>query len=679
MPVPEPIRDRHAELAKELHFHSYRYHVLDAPLIADVEYDRLFQELLALEEEYPVLVTPDSPSQRIGGAVLSQFASVTREIPMLSLENGFSSGDIVDFDGRLKKFLKQDTPISYMAEVKMDGLAVELIYEEGVLVQGATRGDGRTGEDVTANLRTIASIPLRLANPATFSMPRILSVRGEVILSKAGFQTLNKEREKEGENLFANPRNAAAGSIRQLDSRISAQRPLQFFAYAVNDPALLPVETQHQLLATLGKLGFKVNSLSRRCRDIEEVIAFYDDLLKLRDDLPHEIDGLVVKVDSFSLQNRLGNKARSPRWAIAWKFPATQASTVLRDVHFNVGRTGAVTPVALLEPVQVGGVLVSRATLHNEDEILRKGLKIGDTVLIQRAGDVIPEIVMPVVDKRTGSERDIQFPKRCPECGEPLLRKSGEAVHRCTNPTCPAQRLQALIHFTGKSGLDIEGLGRKVMEKLVQTGLVIDVPDIFKLSAEDLSQLDGWGEKSANNAIASIQQSKNPSLAKFITALGIRHVGEVTSQLLEHRFANLDNLLAADLQQFLDIEGIGEQSAESLLDYFQDPDNRSMLQQLQRLGVAIQSEGREEANRPLTGKTFVFTGTLENFSRDEAKAAVKRLGGQVASSVSKKVTHLVTGEKTGSKLQRAVELGIQILNEQAFSDLLASAEKIAIE
>lgn len=669
--VPSHLRKRHAELSKELHYHSHRYHVLDAPVIADVEYDRLFQELLALEEKFPSLVGPDSPSQRIGGTVLPQFESVERDIPMLSLENGFSETDIIDFDQRLKRFLKSDEAIEFFVEVKLDGLAVELVYKDGLFLQGATRGDGKIGEDVTANLRTIPSIPLILdPGSPNGSPPSPLAVRGEVFLSKEGFDRLNRQRSETGDSLFANPRNAAAGSLRQLDSGITASRPLQFCAYGVSAPEQTGLSLQQQLLAALGSFGFKINPHTRTCGNVGEIIEFYQHILKIRANLPYEIDGLVLKVNSFALQSRLGNKARSPRWALAWKFPASQVSTQLLDVHFNVGRTGAVTPVGVLLPVRVGGVMVSSATLHNEDEIRRKQLKIGDTILIQRAGDVIPEIIMPVREKRDGGEKEILFPARCPECGTSLVRKAGEAAHRCPNPACPAQRLQALIHFTGKAGLDIEGLGRKAIEKLVQDGLIADIPDIFRLTGEDLSQMEGWGEKSAQKIVRAIQASRTPSLARFIASLGIRHVGEVTAQLLEHHFGSLENLATADQEHFMQIEGIGQQGAESLFSFFASPENRAILKQLTDLGLQVQSSSTQTTNKPLDDALFVFTGTLSHFSRDEAKSQVKQRGAQVASSISRKVTHVVAGEKAGSKIRKAEELGLLILDESAFLQLL---------
>ncbi|MDT8334614.1 MAG: NAD-dependent DNA ligase LigA, partial [Desulfurivibrionaceae bacterium] len=489
------------ELRREINRHDYLYYVLDNPEISDGEYDRLFRELLVLEEKFPELVTEDSPSMRVGGAVLAGFDTVEHRIPMLSLENAFTDQDLLDFEKRVIRYLHRDVEISYMAEPKLDGLAVELVYENGLLTIGSTRGDGRTGENITANLKTIQTIPLRLRGGR---LPDRLEVRGEVFISIEGFRALNEQRLKNGENIFANPRNAAAGSLRQLDSKITAGRPLDFFAYGVGDPFALQVENHEQVLDILRERGFKVNELTRLCPDIRAAIDHFNFLADKRHGLEYEIDGMVVKVNSLDLQERLGSKARSPRWAVACKFPALQATTRLLDVEFNVGRTGAITPVALLDPVNVGGVRVSRATLHNEDEIIRKDLRIDDQVLVQRAGDVIPEVVKPIKEKRTGNEKPIAMPSRCPKCKSELVRKSGEAALRCVNIQCPAQRLRALIHFAGKSGLDIEGFGVRVMEQLFERNLVRSIPDLFELRREDLAELPGWGEKSAANACAAL-------------------------------------------------------------------------------------------------------------------------------------------------------------------------------
>jgi DNA ligase (NAD+) len=665
------VKKRLKVLRKELALHAHRYYGLDAPLIADAEYDALFQELLALEDRYPELRTSDSPSQRVGGAPLSQFAEVRHLVPMLSLGNAFGSDDLRDFEGRLQRFLQTEEQICYVTEPKLDGLAVELVYERGVFVLGSTRGDGQVGEDISRNLTTIAAIPLRLLAEEERPLPERLEVRGEVFIGLADFERLNRERGLAGEDLFANPRNAAAGSLRQLDSKITALRPLDFYAYGVSDPAALPCSRQYELLAYLGELGFKINPLVHACSDIEAVIEQFERLLSLRADLGYDIDGMVVKVDDFALQRRLGNKARSPRWAIAAKFPASQATTTLVGIEFGVGRTGAITPVALLAPVQIGGVMVSRATLHNEDEIRRKDLMIGDTVLVQRAGDVIPKVVKSVAESRSGKELPIIMPVECPQCRHQLVRPAGEAVTRCLNPHCPAQRVRALIYFTGKSGLDIDGLGKKAVEQLVQEGLICDIPDIYRLRADQLTALDGWAAKSAENAIAAIEAGKKTTFAKLIGALGIRHVGEVTAQLIEQRFKSLSDLYEAAEQDFLEIEGVGAQVASSLFDYFQDPAVRVMLTDLESLGVRIEQSTTGPQTLPLAGTLFLFTGGLARLSRNEAKARIKELGGQVASGLNKKVTHVVAGEKAGSKLKKAMELGLEILSEEDFLQMIA--------
>jgi DNA ligase (NAD+) len=655
-------------LREELAYHDHRYYVLDQPVIADAEYDRLFRELLELEERFPELVTDDSPSQRVGGAPLEKFAGVQHRHAMLSLENAFSEAELRDFEERLLRFLKDTPRPGYVAEPKMDGLAVELVYENGLFVLGSTRGDGRTGEDITRNLKTIAAIPLRLQ---AGSPPALLEVRGEVFMSSAGFKRLNEERAAAGEPLFANPRNAAAGSLRQLDSRLTARRPLDFYAYGISDPAQVACATQHELLAQLGGFGFKVNPLVCFCPAMDEVVAHYRHLLAIRAGLDYEIDGMVVKVNSLALQERLGNKARTPRWAIACKFPASQATTRLLAVDFQVGRTGAVTPVAILAPVAIGGVTVSRATLHNEEEIKRKDLRLGDRVLVQRAGDVIPEIVQPVIDLRTGEEKPVAMPGHCPSCGHGLVREEGEAALRCVNGHCPAQRLRSLIHFTGKSGMDIEGLGKKAMEQLFHEKLVNDIPDIYALQAETVARLDGWAAKSAENAVAAIAASRSASLTRLLSALGIRHVGEVTAGLLEVRFQTMENLMAASLEELLTVEGIGEQVAAAIRDYFGDPSVQKMLARLRQLGVAPGRTVAGQGALPLRGAVLLFTGTLSSFSRDEAKEIVKKLGGQVSSSLSRKVTHLVCGDKPGSKLQKAEELGVAILDEKGFQQLIS--------
>jgi DNA ligase (NAD+) len=596
---------------------------------------------------------------------------------MLSLDNIIpdakkdSAEKFEEFDERVQRFLKATEDIEYFAEPKLDGLAVELVYEKGMLVMGSTRGDGRTGEDITANLKTIPSIPLRLRDVK--NLPAVLEVRGEAFISLAGFAAFNDQRLAAGEPLFANPRNAAAGSLRQLDPRIAAQRPLDFFVYGVSEPARLPVDSQADLLSLLGQLGFKVNPLVKVCENSEAVVALFNYLNEIRHDLAYEIDGMVVKVNSLDLQRRLGATARSPRWAIAWKFPASQATTTLKAVDFQVGRTGVVTPVAILEPVHVGGVSVSRATLHNEDMMQRKDLRLGDRVLIQRAGDVIPEVVKPLTEERTGQEVPIRMPAVCPACGGKLTRPANEAATRCLNKLCPAQRLRKLIHYASKAGMDIEGLGKKAMERLVSEGLVSDIPDIYTLKEEELAKLDGWGDLSAKKVIIAIEASKKTTLAQFIRSLGIPFVGEEIALVLERHFqGSLQRLQGAEREELLAIEGIGEQIASSLTEgFFQKKENKELVATLLQRGIQINpARATGDGDRRFKNFVFLFTGTLAAYSRDEAKARVKEMGGQVASTVGKKVTHVVVGDQPGSKVAKALELGLRVINEQEFTKLL---------
>lgn len=666
--VKEVARQRLEKLRPQLNRHAHRYYALDDPEISDGEYDCLFQELLTIEGQYPDLITPDSPSQRVGASPLAQFQQVTHRLPMLSLENAFNAADMAFFEERLLRFLKSSSPLTYVAEPKLDGLAVELVYQDGLLVVGSTRGDGVVGEDITSNLKTIPSIPLRLQASRP---PALLEVRGEVFLPIQGFDALNAQRQAKGEAPFANPRNAAAGSLRQLDPQVAASRPLDFFCYGVADPSQTPCLGQAELLAYLQSLGFKVNPHIKSCSTIAAVATAFDSLASVRQDLPYDTDGMVVKVDSFTLQGRLGNKARSPRWAIAWKFEATQVTTRLREIEFAVGRTGAVTPVAVLDPVHVGGVIVSRATLHNEGEINRKDLRQGDLVVVQRAGDVIPEIVRAIAEQRTGAERPIVMPANCPSCGYELVRTPGEAIARCPNSRCPAQRVRALRHYVGKAGLDIDGMGEKAVEQLYDQGLVLDIPDLYVLTVEALTKLEGWAEKSAEKAVTAIRASLRTDLARFVAALGIRFVGEVTAQLLANRFGSLEALRAARLEDLLDIEGVGEQSANSLIQYFADPRVDDMVNRLREYGLSLHVEAQEHA--ALAGTVFVFTGSLATFSRDEAKSRVKALGAQVVSSVGKKVTHVVCGEGSGSKQKKAEELGLRIVEEGEFLRILQGA------
>ena len=663
------VEDRLESLRQQIRLHAHRYYVLDDPIISDGEYDALFRELLALEAAHPELVTADSPSHRVGGLPLQAFAPAEHVSPMLSLDNIFSVAEFAAFAEKVQRYLKTDEPLRFITEPKLDGLAVELVYRQGVLMVGSTRGDGLVGENITAQLKTVASIPLTLQRSNGAAVPEELVVRGEVFLPKQGFLQLNRQREEEGEAPFANPRNAAAGSLRQLDPRITAQRPLAFFVYGAGNPEVLAASSQEGVLAELLHFGFPVNDLITVCRDLSEVEAQYERLLAARHDLAYEIDGMVVKVDDAGLQQRLGATARAPRWAVAWKFPAVQATTVVEAVEFQVGRTGAVTPVAHLRPVEVNGVVVKRATLHNRDEIERKDLRLYDTVLIQRAGDVIPEVVKVITENRSGREQPIVFPAECPECGSALVQVPGEAVVRCANPSCPAQHVQKLIYFAGKSGLDLEGLGKKNVEQLVREGLIRAIPDFFRLDAQQLAKLDGWGEKSAQNVLTAIEGRKTMGLAQLIGALGIRHVGEVTAGLLAHHFSDLHQMMAAGKEQFLHIEGIGDQTAESLFEYFQEPATREMVDQLLRSGFVVQPP--EKGPAALAGRVFLFTGSLQTLSRDEAKQLVKAHGGQVATSISQRVTDVVVGDKAGSKKKKAEEMGLAILPEAAFLALVA--------
>ena len=657
--------ERIKQLCKLLNEHAHRYYVLDDPTISDGEYDRLFHELLSLEEAYPNFIQADSPSRRVGGVALEKFEQAKHRQPMLSLENGFSDEDLNEFSEKLRRYLSHRVTTGYSAEPKLDGLAVELVYQHGYLHQGSTRGDGFTGENITRQLRTISAIPLKLVGKA----PELLEVRGEVYMEKNGLVRLNEKQLQKGLQPFANPRNAAAGSLRQLDPAVTAERPLRFFAYGVSSHEETGCKTQTQLLEYLRERGFPVNRHNVFCPEMSNVIDHFNSLAMLRHSLPYDIDGMVAKVDEFSLQDRLGNKARAPRWAIARKFPATQSTTQLIDVEFQVGRTGAITPVAVLEPVEIEGATVSRATLHNQDEIKRKDLHIGDSVLVQRAGDVIPEVVKAIADLRDGSECQIVMPTHCPACNSLLTKPDGEAVTRCVNAQCPAQQLRTLVHYTSKAGLDIEGLGAKYVKQLFDMGLIQTIPDIYLLKRDVLKDLEGWGDKSADNVLAAIEQAKKPPLSQFLAALGIRYIGEISAQLLEDNFSSLTQLKSADKEELLDIDGIGEQAAESLISYFQSEQITRMLDRLHELGVKPEAAEVKITGLPLDGAVIVFTGSLSQLSRDEAKKLVKDCGGQIASSVTKKVTHVVAGEKAGSKLRKAEELGKIILSETEFLSL----------
>lgn len=659
---------RITELRAEIRHHDHLYYVLDRPEITDAEYDLLYRELVKLETAHPDLATPDSPTQRVGGAPLDKFEQVTHRIPMLSLENAFTDGDIAEFDERVKRFLglSASEEIAYVCEPKLDGLAVELVYENGTLTVGSTRGDGVVGENVTQNLKTVKSIPLRLEgeNP-----PELLEVRGEVFLPLAAFQRLNAQREEEGEPPFANPRNAAAGSLRQLDSRITARRPLTMFCYAPGEIRGANFGSQGEFLSTLRQRGLPVTSLARQVTGVAGVLAYYREMAEKRDTLPFEIDGVVVKVDSFPLQRELGEKSRSPRWAVAVKFPPRQAVTVIEDIVPSVGRTGVITPTANLRPVEVSGVTVSRATLHNWEEMERKDIRIGDTVVIERAGDVIPAVVRVLTEKRTGGERFLPIPEVCPECGSEVVKIPDEVAVRCMGLSCPAQIRESIIHFASRNAMDMEGLGEKYIEQLLRLGLVGNVADLYTLTKDDFMRFDRMGDKLAENLLSAIEASKKRDLSRFIFALGIRHVGEHTAKLLATAFGSIDNLARATEEELLSIREIGPQVAQSITTFFHNEGNRETIRRMVEAGVEPTVEEKKVGGK-FTGKTFVFTGALTRFSRSEAQKMVENEGGHAAGSVSKKTDYVVAGAEAGSKLDKARQLGVAVLTEDQFLEMM---------
>jgi DNA ligase (NAD+) len=653
---------RAAVLRAEIIEHNRRYYVLDDPQIPDAEYDRLFSELEAIEAEFPQLQSVDSPTQRVGAAPVEKFLPFEHGVPMLSLGNAFTEEDIANFDRRARENLGLST-IEYSAEPKYDGLAVNLRFERGVFVRGATRGDGSTGEDVTQNLRTIRSIPLRLAGSA----PAILDVRGEVILFKDDFKLLNKRQKEAGDKEFVNPRNAAAGSLRQLDPRITASRPLRFLAYGLGQ--IDPPNQFHKhsdTLSWLKSLGIPVSTDARVVTGPEGLRAYYASLQFRRDSLAYEIDGVVYKINDVAMQERMGFVARAPRFAIAYKFPAQEALTEVLDSDVQVGRTGALTPVARLRPVFVGGVTVTNATLHNEEELRRKDIWIGDTVVVRRAGDVIPEVVRSLPEKRPGTAKPFTLPDRCPICGSPVSRLADEAVTRCTGGAiCPAQRKQALMHFASRRAMNIEGLGEKLIDQIVDVGLVTTAADIYELNIQSLVDLPRMGEKSAKNVIDSILNSRGTTLARFIYALGIRNVGEATAAELARYFGNLEALMAADIVHLQEVPDIGPTVSESIRDYFADVRNRELIERLRAAGVSWEETitGSGQVRGPLAGQTFVLTGTLRTMTRDQARARIEQCGGKVLGSVSKKTNWVVAGEDAGSKLENARALGVGIIDE----------------
>lgn len=667
---PESIRARAAELRRQIEYHNYRYYVLDEPQIPDAEWDRLLRELQTLEKDYPVLVTADSPTQRVGAVASDEFAEVRHRVPMLSLDNAFSEDELRAFDRRVRERLGIAGPVEYSAEPKLDGLAISVTFEGGTLLRAATRGDGTTGEDVTANVRTVRSLPLHLQGEA----PPLIEARGEVFMPVAGFERLNAEAARRGEKVFANPRNAAAGSLRQLDPRITAQRPLDIFFYSIGvlEGWDLP-PTHTATLELLRGLGLRVSPETRRVCGAESCLEYYHEIARRRSSLPYQIDGVVYKVDSIAAQQELGFVSRAPRWAVAHKFPAEEALTVVRDVEFQVGRTGALTPVARLEPVFVGGVTVSNATLHNMDEIARKDVRIGDTVVVRRAGDVIPEVARVLLERRTDGARTVILPTRCPVCESPVERDADAAVVRCTGAyRCSAQRKERLRHFAARRALDIEGVGEKLVDQLVEAALVESPADLYRLDVPTLAALERMGQKSAENVVAALERSKRTTFARFLFALGIRDVGEATAASLARHFGTLDSLMSADLSSVQRTLDVGPVVGSQVVEFFADAANREVVRRLREAGVSWpETSLGVAAEQPLAGLTFVLTGTLESMAREEAEDALRALGAKAAGSVSKKTSYLVAGAEAGSKLRKAEELGVPVLNETALLRILA--------
>ena len=668
--VSQRLIDRVRTLRTAIEHHNYRYFVLDDPEIPDAEFDRLMRELRSLEEAHPELVTPDSPTQRVGAVAATEFGEIRHRVPMLSLDNAFDVADVESFDRRIRERLGQDEPVEYACEPKMDGLAVSIVYEGGVLVQAATRGDGTTGEDVTHNVRTIKSVPLRLQGKG---WPGLLEVRGEVFMPIRGFEAMNRRAQKRGEKVFVNPRNAAAGSLRQLDPRVTADRPLEVFFYGVGlvDKGALP-DRHSEILLEIKRWGLRSSPEATVTTGIEGLLDYYERLQSKRPSLPYQIDGVVYKVNALALQQRLGYVARAPRWALAHKFPAEEEMTVVRAIEWQVGRTGALTPVARLEPVFVGGVTVSNATLHNIEELHRKDVRIGDAVIIRRAGDVIPEVVKAVLERRPKGAEIVHLPVRCPVCQSKVVREGEEAVARCSGGLyCAAQRKESLKHFASRRAMDIEGLGSKLVEQLVDAGLVKSAADLYGLTAEQLAGLERMAEKSAANLVAALEKSKKTTLARFLFALGIRDVGEATATSLAEHFGSLEALADADVESLVDVPDVGPTIAQHIRGFFQEKHNRDVIAALRSSGVHWPAPVAKAAEaQPLSGKTFVLTGGLSAMSRDEAQDRIRALGGKATGSVSSKTDYVVAGADPGSKLKRAEKLGVTILDEEQFLKLL---------
>lgn len=659
------------ELRRQIEHHNHRYYVLDDPEISDAEYDRLMQELKDLEAQFPDLITPDSPTQRVGATPVSELDEVVHRVPMLSLDNAFADEDVIAFDRRVRERLETEADIEYAAEPKLDGLAVSFRYEKGRLVLAATRGDGLRGENVTHNVRTIKAVPIQLRGKP----PEVLEVRGEVFMPIAGFKAMNERALARGEKTFVNPRNAAAGSLRQLDPRLAATRPFDVFFYGLGETQGWTVPPRHsEALEQLKEWGLKISPLIRIVVGAAGCLDYYREISARRAALPYEIDGVVYKVNRFAQRLELGSVARAPRWAIAHKFPAHEENTIVRDVEFQVGRTGALTPVARLEPVFVGGVTVSNATLHNMDEVRRKDIRIGDTVVIRRAGDVIPEVVKVILDRRPPTAKIVELPERCPVCGSDVEREEGEAVARCTGGLfCAAQRKESLRHFASRRALDIDGLGSKIIDQLIERELVRSPADLYALSAEQFASLERMGEKSAANLVAALERSKNTTLPRFLYALGIRDVGEATAAALAEHFGSLEALEEATIEEIQQTPDVGPVVAAHVRHFFDQAHNREVIRALRAHGVRWPDMQRKSSNAeagPLSGKTFVLTGALDSMSRDEASERIAALGGKVTSSVSKKTSYVVAGAEPGSKLKKAQELGVEVLDESAFLALL---------
>ncbi len=654
-------------LREQLEKHNYHYYVLDDPIVGDAEYDRLFRRLLDLEKAHPEFAAPDSPTQKVGAPPLERFTTVRHNVPMLSLNNATNQEEMKEFEARIERFLKRSQPIQYVVEPKIDGVAVELVYEDGHFTVGSTRGDGINGEDISLNLKTIRSIPLTLRKNRR-DVPQHLEIRGEVFLSHEAFQKLNREREEEGQPVFANPRNSAAGSLKQLDSTVTAKRPLDIFCHGMGEVVGTSFTSHMDFLKTLKEWGLKPVSFVRLCRSLEEIFTYFREMESQREELPFEIDGLVIKVDDLDLQRRLGEISRSPRWAIAYKFKPRQATTRIRDIQAQVGRTGTLTPVASLEPVQVGGVTVKSASLHNMDEVERKDIRIGDTVIVERAGDVIPYVVQVILEKRNGQEKKFEMPEKCPVCGASVYREEGEVAYRCVGLSCPAKLKESLKFFGSRGAMDIEGLGEKLIEQLVARKLVDDIADLYGLEKEELAALERMGEKSAQNLLDSLTRSKGSTLVRFVSALGIRHVGEATAKLLADHFGNLHKLMDASEEQLKEVREIGPEVAKSIERFFGQKENRGVIEKLLKVGV--QARGEPKRKGKLMGMTFVLTGGLEALSRMEAQKRIESLGGKVTSSISRSTNYVITGTDPGSKLNKAKELGINILDEKAFLTLI---------